>query len=217
MCDVSVRPGDRFDGLRSSWDRVGDVMVTADTPAEALRLAEAAAGQDPDRVVPDRARPEQGHERRDPPVVGPDLPDIQNLDVIVTGLSSDAHTWNLVYLHLLLEELGCRVTNLGGCTPDEIIVRECLARRPDLLVIGSLNGHGAQDGLRLIEAIRAHPALVTTPVAIGGKLDVVGGSNAAALLAAGFDAVFEDAGGLAPFRSFLHAVAVRAAAPIGVR
>ncbi|MET0134664.1 MAG: ATP-grasp domain-containing protein [Kibdelosporangium sp.] len=44
LCDVSVKPGDRFDGLRSSWDRVGDVMVTASSPAEALRLAEAAAG-----------------------------------------------------------------------------------------------------------------------------------------------------------------------------
>jgi len=44
LCDVSVATGDRFSGLRSSWDRVGDVMVTADSPAEALRLAEAAAG-----------------------------------------------------------------------------------------------------------------------------------------------------------------------------
>ena len=43
MCDVSVKPGDRFDGLRSSWDRVGDVVVSADTPADALRLADAAA------------------------------------------------------------------------------------------------------------------------------------------------------------------------------
>jgi biotin carboxylase len=42
LCDVSVAAGDRFTGLRSSWDRVGDVMVTADSPAEALRLAEAA-------------------------------------------------------------------------------------------------------------------------------------------------------------------------------
>jgi len=44
MCDVSVAPGDRFGGLRSSWDRVGDLVVSADTPAEALRLADAAAG-----------------------------------------------------------------------------------------------------------------------------------------------------------------------------
>jgi biotin carboxylase len=43
MCDVGVAPGDRFDGLRSSWDRIGDLVVKADSPAEALRLAEAAA------------------------------------------------------------------------------------------------------------------------------------------------------------------------------
>jgi biotin carboxylase len=42
LCDVSIAVGDRFDGLRSSWDRVGDVMVTAASPTEALRLAEAA-------------------------------------------------------------------------------------------------------------------------------------------------------------------------------
>lgn len=42
-CDISVRPGDRREGLRSSWDRAGDVMVIADTPAEALRRADAAA------------------------------------------------------------------------------------------------------------------------------------------------------------------------------
>jgi biotin carboxylase len=44
LCDVDVAVGDRFAGLRSSWDRVGEVMVTADSPAEALRRAEAAAG-----------------------------------------------------------------------------------------------------------------------------------------------------------------------------
>jgi len=43
LCDVSVAPGDTSGGLRSSWDRVGDVMVTAGDPAEALRRAEAAA------------------------------------------------------------------------------------------------------------------------------------------------------------------------------
>ncbi|WP_410659391.1 ATP-grasp domain-containing protein [Amycolatopsis sp. lyj-112] len=42
LCDVEVSAGDRFGGLRSSWDRVGDLMVTADSPAKALRLAEEA-------------------------------------------------------------------------------------------------------------------------------------------------------------------------------
>jgi len=147
---------------------------------------------------------------------GPDT----RLDVVVSSLSSDAHTWNLVYLQLLLEELGCRVTNLGGCTPDETIVHECVARRPDLLVISSLNGHGCQDGIRLIGTLRACPALVATPVVIGGKLDMAGGGdghNAVRLLAAGFDAVFEDTGGLTPFRSFVHTLAGRAAAPLGAR
>jgi len=138
-------------------------------------------------------------------------------DVVVTSLSSDAHTWNLVYLELLLEELGCRVTNLGACTPDETIVRECSARRPDLVVVSSLNGHGCQDGMRLIAALRARRELVATPVVIGGKLDVAGGdgSNAARLMAAGFDAVFEDTGELTSFRSFVYSLPSRSAAQIG--
>jgi hypothetical protein len=40
---VSVKPGDLSYGLRSSHDRVGQLMVKAATPAEALRLADAAA------------------------------------------------------------------------------------------------------------------------------------------------------------------------------
>jgi biotin carboxylase len=43
LVQVTVAPGDRFDGLRSSWDRAGIIMATADSPAEALRRAESAA------------------------------------------------------------------------------------------------------------------------------------------------------------------------------
>ncbi len=39
----AVPPGHRFTGLRNSWDRAGIVMTHAKSPAEALRLAEAAA------------------------------------------------------------------------------------------------------------------------------------------------------------------------------
>jgi hypothetical protein len=52
MCDVSVAKGDRFDGLKSSWDRVGDLMVTGDSAADALRLAEAAVAKIQVDVVP---------------------------------------------------------------------------------------------------------------------------------------------------------------------
>ena len=44
LVDITVGPGHRFEGLRSSWDRAGLVMATGDGPAEALRRAEKAAG-----------------------------------------------------------------------------------------------------------------------------------------------------------------------------
>ncbi len=44
LADVTVAPGDEVADLRDSWDRAGIVMATADSPAEAHRLAEAAAG-----------------------------------------------------------------------------------------------------------------------------------------------------------------------------
>jgi len=176
----AVPPGDRFTGLNSSWDRAGDLMVLADTPAEALR----------------------------------------RLDVVVTSLSSDAHTWNLVYLQLVLEELRCQVTNLGACTPNETILRACVERTPDLLVISSVNGHGVHDGLRLIRTLRAQSGsdfLAALPVVIGGRLDATGRADpgtTARLLAAGFDAVFEDTAGVAPFRSLVHRIAADAPAPL---
>ena len=139
------------------------------------------------------------------------------MDVVLTTLSSDAHTWNLAYLELLLEELGCSVTNLGACTPDETIIAACRTRRPDLLVISSLNGHGHHDGLRLIGALRAAHATADLPVVIGGKLDVTGGggNSAERLMAAGFDAVFEDGAGLTRFRSLVGRLALQGAAPAG--
>ncbi|GAB3888983.1 ATP-grasp domain-containing protein [Kibdelosporangium lantanae] len=42
LVDIPMGPGHRFAALRSSWDRSGLVMTTADTAAEALRRAEKA-------------------------------------------------------------------------------------------------------------------------------------------------------------------------------
>ncbi|MER7043393.1 cobalamin B12-binding domain-containing protein [Streptomyces jumonjinensis] len=123
--------------------------------------------------------------------------------VVVSGVSSDAHTWNLVFLQLLLEEMGHQVTNLGSCVPDRLLIDECRRLRPDLLVISSVNGHGALDGGRMIALLRELPELRALPAVIGGKLGVAGaeaGSFGPALLAAGFDAVFEEADGTEAFR-----------------
>lgn len=137
------------------------------------------------------------------------------LDIVVTSLASDAHTWNLVYLQLVLEELGHRVANLGACAPDDLIVTECARRRPDLVVVSSVNGHGFHEAKRVIARLRARPELAATPVVVGGKLGIDGPGGrrrAAALTEAGFDGVFEDAAGsIAEFRSFLDRL------PVGVR
>jgi biotin carboxylase len=42
VCGVGYAVGDRYDGVRNSWDREAYVGTTADSPAEALRLADAA-------------------------------------------------------------------------------------------------------------------------------------------------------------------------------
>ncbi|WP_435842552.1 cobalamin B12-binding domain-containing protein [Streptomyces laurentii] len=128
--------------------------------------------------------------------------------VLVSSVSSDSHTWNLVFLQLLLEDLGHEVTNIGACVPDELLIAECRRHRPDMMVISSVNGHGALDGSRLIRRLRQEPDLSDLKVVIGGKLGIRGAdgdSHSQNLLEAGFDAVFEDAAGIAPFRRYLAA------------
>ncbi|MFD0024533.1 cobalamin B12-binding domain-containing protein [Streptomyces sp. NPDC058382] len=123
-------------------------------------------------------------------------PDTRRGTVVVTTVASDSHTWNLVFLQLLIEELGYEVINLGPCVPDDVLVDTCRETAPDLVVVSSVNGHGHQDGLRVIGALRACGELASTPVVIGGKLGVAGQQSESAigeLVSAGFDAVFGDA------------------------
>lgn len=129
------------------------------------------------------------------------------LRVVVTGTSSDAHTWNLVFLQLLLEELGHDVVNLGPCVPDRLAVDSCAELRADLLVVSSVNGHGANDARSLIAALRARRETAHLPVVIGGKLGIsLAGreESVRALIEAGFDAVFEEGMSVVtPFESFV--------------
>lgn len=117
--------------------------------------------------------------------------------VVLSTVSSDSHTWNLVFLQLLLEELECEVVNLGACVPDEVIVGAVRTHAPNLLVISSVNGHGHIDGVRMIGLLRADgdPAVAGLPVIIGGKLGIQGAADvglARELMGAGFNAVFTD-------------------------
>lgn len=112
--------------------------------------------------------------------------------VVVSSTSSDAHTWNLVFLELLITHYGHVVHNLGPCVPVAHLVEECILRRPALLVLSSVNGHGVTDGINAIRAIRAAHALANLPVVIGGKLTTTGDLSDVVrnrMLDAGFDAV----------------------------
>ncbi|MEU5868029.1 MULTISPECIES: cobalamin-dependent protein [unclassified Nonomuraea] len=116
-----------------------------------------------------------------------------HLTVLLSGTSSDAHTWNLVYLQLLLEEAGHAVANLGACVPDDLLIDRCRDLRPDLLVMSSVNGHGRHDAARAARRLRQCPQTAGVPAVIGGKLGIAGRPNsrlAPELLAAGFDRVF---------------------------
>ncbi|MCS0603061.1 cobalamin-dependent protein [Streptomyces sp. LP11] len=144
----------------------------------------------------------------------PTTPDPGARPVLVAGGISDSHTWNLVYLHLLLEEHGQRVVNLGPCVPEDLLIAEALHRRPALIVVSSVNGHGYHDGMRTVARLREHPELDAVPVVIGGKLGIEGPpgeEEVAALRAAGYDAVFDDSpAGVAAFRRTLAALPQRA-------
>jgi methylaspartate mutase sigma subunit len=135
------------------------------------------------------------------------------LDIVVTSTASDAHTWNLVYLQLVLEELGHRVTNLGATVPVGMLTEHCRTQLPDLVVVSTVNGHGVLDGKELISALRAVPELHDIRVVIGGKLSVDGSGGLAhvgSLHEAGFDAVFLEDGQTPSFPTYVKALSEKA-------
>jgi methylaspartate mutase sigma subunit len=126
--------------------------------------------------------------------------------VVVSSTASDSHMWNLVYLQLLLEEMGHTVVNLGMCVPPELLIEQCRRVAPDLVVVSSVNGHGFNDGMLLGPAVRAHRDLSAVPMVIGGKLSTDGEQSAMRrqlLRDAGFDHVFDD-GNVAAFQAFIR-------------
>ncbi|MFD5898837.1 MULTISPECIES: cobalamin B12-binding domain-containing protein [unclassified Streptomyces] len=135
--------------------------------------------------------------------------------VVVAGAMSDSHTWGLVFLQLLLEEHGHRVVNLGPCVPEDLLIGTVRAERPALVVMSSVNGHGYRDGMRAITGLRECADLADVPVVIGGKLGIHGEQSAdetVGLMAAGYDAVFDDtAEGIVTFRRMLTSMPQRAA------
>jgi methylmalonyl-CoA mutase cobalamin-binding subunit len=131
------------------------------------------------------------------------------LRCLVSNLPSDAHTWSLVTLELLLEQLGHDVTNLGACPPEDLILSTCRTLRPHLVVLSTVNGHGHIEGPELVRRIRMDPELHDLHIVVGGKLNCNAEPAEAVVLlrAAGFDEVFDAAEGLQPFVELVHRLA----------
>lgn len=132
---------------------------------------------------------------------------MRNKKVMVSGVVSDSHSWNLIFMQLWLEEYGFEVQNLGNCVPVDEIVQSCIASRPALLVLSTVNGHGAIDGVEVIKALQAAGQLEGTRVVIGGKLSTAIAEQQElthTLLAAGFDNVFAGPLALVNFSSYLQ-------------
>jgi methylmalonyl-CoA mutase cobalamin-binding subunit len=113
--------------------------------------------------------------------------------ILLSTTSSDSHTWNLMFLQLLLQESGHEVVNLGPCVPDTLLLEAARSCRPTAIVISTVNGHGRIDGARVARAVRQEPEIAKLPMMIGGKLGIDGTSSddeVLRLLEAGFDAVF---------------------------
>lgn len=126
---------------------------------------------------------------------------------VVATVPSDSHMWNMVFIELVLREHGWDVLNLGACTPPDLVVETCLAERPDMLVISSVNGHGHIGGRKVIGLIRQQSELDYMPAVIGGKLGTLGADNsvfADPLVAAGYSAVFMESEGLPAFTRFIE-------------
>lgn len=132
---------------------------------------------------------------------------LSNSAVLAT-VSCDAHSWNLVYLQLLLEEEGYRVANLGPCT--EISAVLDAAADPDvrIVVLSTINGHGGLEAAGYARDLRARYPDRDLRIVIGGKLTtdgVLDEALRAGLLAAGFDEVYTGADAADRFRASLRA------------
>jgi methylmalonyl-CoA mutase cobalamin-binding subunit len=129
------------------------------------------------------------------------------MKILITSISSDSHTWNLVFMQLLVEELGHEVYNLGSCVPIELLVSESHKHKPDMIIVSSVNGHGHIEGVEIINAIKQCDFLKNITMIIGGKLGTLGSQNAKyvnKLLEAGYDQVFDGENAVESFINFME-------------
>jgi methylaspartate mutase sigma subunit len=129
---------------------------------------------------------------------------------LLTTIESDSHSWNLVYMELLLKEQSFRVVNLGPCAPVPKTIAAIAEFGPDVVVVSTVNGHGYLQGKTLALSIRESFKEQTPALVIGGKLctSEIDARLTDELLAAGYDAVFVGSTAIPSFCQWLRALEV---------
>jgi methylmalonyl-CoA mutase cobalamin-binding subunit len=117
-------------------------------------------------------------------------PRARPLKIVLSGLPSDSHAWNLVALQVILEGMGHRVVNLGARVRVERVLEVCRLEAPDCLVLSTVNGRGGADGARLIARLRADVDLAALTTVIGGRFGGRSPDARAEMLGLGFDEAF---------------------------
>lgn len=130
------------------------------------------------------------------------------LSFLLSTIESDCHSWNLIYLQLMLQEQNVDVINLGPCVPHRQTVEAIRTYRPDAVVISTVNGHGCVQAKVLSARARAELGNSVPPLIIGGKLSTHEADHDLVrreLTAAGFDAVFAGSCSIEEFSAWLAA------------
>jgi|SRR5690242_17282320 len=128
------------------------------------------------------------------------------MKVVLSSIPSDSHTWNLMYMQLLLEEMGYEVVNLGSCTPVEDIISGVRDHQPDALVISTVNGHGMAEGAKITGQLHSLGLADDVPKLIGGNLATTGSltPEQVSCLRASFDGVFTGERAVDDFIAFMN-------------
>ncbi|MEZ5647933.1 MAG: cobalamin-dependent protein [Alphaproteobacteria bacterium] len=127
---------------------------------------------------------------------------LQSSPKIILGVAaSDAHVVANHLIAMYLRDHGFEVINLGACTPLSEFM-QMWQRHPDAsaIIIGSLNGHAAEDLEDLPEFKQNYQ--VRCPIIVGGNLSVGAlktGVETARLLENGVDAVISNVDELLPY------------------
>ncbi|MZE54271.1 methylmalonyl-CoA mutase [Streptomyces sp. SID5770] len=126
---------------------------------------------------------------------------------LIGTIASDSHTWNLIFIDLLLKELGFHTMNLGPCTPLSLFLSSFVNFKPDMIIVSSVNGHARSQAPEIAAKLKLIGA--TSRLVAGGKLSTGPEGNIEIrneLQLAGFHAVFFTDDSIGEFTKYAESI-----------